>query len=84
MKIISFIDGCYTLVTRKVQMVAVEITNLYNEDDVNCRNTNLNEDLIVAVVIEFKQVLIHPKQFRGFNGIRTHGLALALQCSTSN
>ena len=27
----------------------VEITNLYNEDDVNCGN--LDEDVIVAVVI---------------------------------
>ena len=51
MKIKSFIDGCYTLVLRKVQMAVVEITNLYNEDDVNCGNTNLNEDAIVVVVI---------------------------------
>ena len=36
---------------RKVQMAVVEITNLYNEDDVNRGNTNLNEDTIVVVVI---------------------------------
>ena len=51
MKIKSFIDGCYTLVMRKVQMAVVEITNLYSEDDVNCGNTTLNEDAIVAVLI---------------------------------
>ena len=51
MKIKSFIDGCYTLVMWKVQMAVVEITNLYSEDDVNCGNTNLNEDAIVAVLI---------------------------------
>ena len=32
-------------------MAVVEITKLYNEDDVNCGNTNLNEDAIVVVVI---------------------------------
>ena len=41
----------YASVMRKVQMAVVEITNLYNEDDVNCGNTNLNEDAIVAVLI---------------------------------
>ena len=28
-----------------------ERNNYYNEDGVNCGNTNLNEDMIVAVVI---------------------------------
>ena len=32
-------------------MAVVEITNLYDEDDVNCGNTNLNEDVIVAVLL---------------------------------
>ena len=32
-------------------MAVVEITNLYNEDDVNCGNTNLNKDVIVAVAV---------------------------------
>ena len=32
-------------------MAVVEITNLYNEDDVNYGNTNLNEDVIVPVLI---------------------------------
>ena len=39
------------------------------------RRTYLNKDMIVAVVIAFKQFQINPKKkIRDFNGIRTHGL----------
>ena len=50
-----------------------------NEDDVNCGNTNLNEDFIVAVHsgnFNFINCKFTLKNFRDFNGIRTHGLCV--------
>ena len=41
-----------------------------HEDDMNCGNTNLNTDMIVAVVIANSP----EKKNWDFNGIRTHGL----------
>ena len=46
-----------------------------HEDDMNCGNINLNEDMIVAVVIANSPV--PEKKNRDFNGIRTHGLCVS-------
>ena len=46
-----------------------------HEDDMNCGNINLNEDMIVAVVIANSPV--PEKKIRDFNGIRTHGLCVS-------
>ena len=32
--------------------------NSLNKDDMNCGNTNLNEDVIAAVYLQFKQLQI--------------------------
>ena len=45
-----------------------------HEDDMNCGNINLNEDMIVAVIIANSPV--PEKKIRDFNGIRTHGLCV--------
>ena len=44
-----------------------------HEDDMNCGNINLNEDIIVAVVIANSP----EKKNRDFNRIRTHGLCVS-------
>ena len=46
-----------------------------HEDDMNCGNINLNEDMIVAVIIANSPV--PEKKIRDFNGIRTHGLCVS-------
>ena len=47
-----------------------------HEDDMNCGNMNLNEDMIVAVVIA-NSPGYQKKKNRDFNGIRTHGLCVS-------
>ena len=51
-----------------------------HEDDTNCGNTNLNEDMIVAVVIANSP----EKKIRAFNGIRTHGLCVSAAVKICN
>ena len=56
------------------------------EDDVNCENTNVNEDMIVPVAIAILAIWqLDPKKFRDFNGIRTLGLCVtvAVLCQLS-
>ena len=37
----------------------------------------LSEDMIVGVVMQFKQLQVNPKTFRDFYGIQTHGLCVS-------
>ena len=48
-------------------------------DDVNCGNTNFNEDMIVAVVItiHLSNCKLTRRKYQDFNGIRTHGLCVS-------
>ena len=48
--------------TEYFKVVAISIRN---EDDVNCENTNLNEDMIVAVVLAMQAIANLPKKFSG-------------------
>ena len=48
--------------TEYFKVVAISIRN---EDDVNCGNTNLNEDMIVAVVLAMQAFANLPKKFSG-------------------
>ena len=45
-------------------------------DDVNCRNTNLNKDMVVAAVVMATEAVANlpEKKIRDFNGIGIHGV----------
>ena len=59
-------------------LLKINKTFTENEEDVNCGNANLNEDMIVALVIAFLALQINSRKvFRNFNGIRTHGLCVS-------
>ena len=52
------------------------------DDDVNCTNTNLSEDMIITVVIAAIANL--PKKFFGaITALKPMASALALQCSNN-
>jgi len=48
--------------TKYFKVVAISIRN---EDDVNCGNTNLTEDMIVAVVLAMQAIANSPKKISG-------------------
>ena len=59
-------------------LLKINKTFTESEEDVNCGNANLNEDMIVALVIAYLALQINSrKMFRNFNGIRTHGLCVS-------
>ena len=59
-----------------VEFILTRERNETRNDDVNCGNTNLCEDMIVAVGgnCTLRNCKVTRKKFRDFNGIRTHGL----------
>ena len=63
---------------------AVVAIAIKNEDDLNCGNTNLNEDMIVAVAIVIQAIANLPKKSFGTStGFGSLASALELQCSTN-
>ena len=52
------------------------------DDDVNCTNTNLSEDMIITVIIAAIANL-PEKVFEAITGLKPMASALALQCSNN-